>query len=476
MRRLVRLYLEEYLPARQVRFGQTIQMVREVFFNLAFGLHHKAETTGGSQKSGRGTERKAADVPQRSEQAGAATELPDPLLTPAEVVLLFPGCVQKALADPGITGGERLPAIEGLSSDFAGVVNAHEGDACCPVRRREWRRPQGGAGARPGRRGHGREHPEAGVDLRQEGVEQVDDSHWGDYGGGPRFRATGVGATNALREYCGMTRFRGQTTVAVLAGLVALAIPVAGNAQVDTGMASAKMAPADKKEDAGPWSATLAAGYAKTSGNSESSAANFKGQGRYDKDRWHHILGATAVGTSSAANRDEDSVTTAEAYWGGFQSQYDLTEAWYVFGSLDWYKDRFSAYEQQVYETAGVGWRILRGEAHFLDVEAGAGAKQAKLTGGGSQNEGIGVLRGVYTWQISENAAFVQKVTILSGSDNTYSETNSELKAGIIGNLSMVLGYTYKHNSDVEIDTSLTPARPFDKTDTFTTISLEYGF
>ncbi len=276
-----------------------------------------------------------------------------------------------------------------------------------------------------------------------------------------------------------MTGFSGQTTGAGLAGLVglfALAMPVASYAQVDTGMASAKMAPADKKEDTGPWSATLAAGYAKTSGNSESSAANFKGEGRYDKDRWHHILGATAVGTSSAANRDEDSVTTAEAYWGGFQSQYDLTEAWYVFGSLDWYKDRFSAYEQQVYETAGVGWRILRGEVHFLDIEVGAGAKQATLTGGDSQNEGIGVLRGVYTWQISKNAAFIQKVAILSGSDNTYTETNSELKAGIIGNLSMVLGYTYKHNSDVEIDTSLTPARPFDKTDTFTTISLEYGF
>jgi len=40
----------------------------------------------------------------------------------------------------------------------------------------------------------------------------------------------------------------------------------------------------------------------------------------------------------------------------------------------------------------------------------------------------------------------------------------------------MVLGYTYRHNSDVEIDTSLTPARPFDKADTFTTVSLEYGF
>ena len=276
-----------------------------------------------------------------------------------------------------------------------------------------------------------------------------------------------------------MTIPRRPARCAGLMALLVLAIlagPAAAQAQVETKMAAEKMATTDKKEDAGPWSGTLAAGYAKTSGNSESSAANLKGTGRYDKARWHHILGGTAVGTSSAANRDEDSVTTAEAYWAGFQSQYDITEAFYGFGAIDWYKDRFSAYDQQLYETAGIGWRILRGEVHFLDLELGAGAKQSQLTSGEDQNEGVGVVRGIYTWNISKNAKFVEKVAILSGSDNTFTQSISELKAGIVGNLSLVLGYTYNHNSDVELDTSLVPPRDFDKTDTFTTISLEYGF
>ncbi len=261
--------------------------------------------------------------------------------------------------------------------------------------------------------------------------------------------------------------------VPLVVGLAVLLGPLAVQAQLDTAMAA--VAPTDKK-DAGPWSGKVAAGYAETSGNSESSAANFSGEGRYDKDRWHHILGLTAIGTSSASSRDVDAETTAEAYWAGWQSQYDLTEALYGFGSIDWYKDRFSAYDQQLYEAVGLGWRILRGEVHFLDVEGGVGAKQADLQDGSSQDEAIGLLRGVYTWQISKNAAFIQKLAVLSGSDNTYTESNTELKAGIIGNLSLVLGYTYKHNSDVEIDASLNPPRPFDKTDTYTTISLEYGF
>ena len=261
----------------------------------------------------------------------------------------------------------------------------------------------------------------------------------------------------------------------VLAAALGLAM-LSAEAQIDTKMVSEVIAPVDKAADKGPWSAKLAGGYAKTSGNSDSSAANFSGEGRYDKERWHHILGATAVVASSAENRDSPTETTAESYWGGFKSQYDLAPAWYGFGSLDWYKDRFSAYDHQLYEAAGVGWRILRNEAHRLDLELGAGAKQAKQVSGDNQNEAIALLRGLYTWQISKNAAFVQKLAVLSGSDNTYTESVSQLKAGVIGNLSMVLGYTWKHNSDVEIDTSLVTPRPFEKTDTYTTVSLEYVF
>lgn len=261
----------------------------------------------------------------------------------------------------------------------------------------------------------------------------------------------------------------------VLAAVVALAT-VSVHAQVDTKMASDAIGSANKEDGSGPWSAKVAGGYAKTSGNSESSAANLKAEGRYDKDRWHHILGGTAIMTSSAEDRDSPDEPTAEAYWAGLKSQYDLTPAWYGFGSIDYYKDRFSAYDYQLYEAVGPGWRILRSEAHKLDVELGVGAKQAKLDSGEDQNEAIGLLRGVYTWQISKNAAFVQKLAVLSGSDNTYTESVSELKAGIIGNLSMVLGYTWKHNTDVEIDDSLVPPRAYDKTDTYTTVSLEYVF
>ena len=239
-------------------------------------------------------------------------------------------------------------------------------------------------------------------------------------------------------------------------------------------VAKGALPPSDKKPEEGPWSGAVGGGYAKTSGNSETTAANLKVDGRYDQNRWHHILGATAVAGGSAPSRGASDETTSEAYWAGFQSQYDFTDRIYGFGSVDWYKDLFSAYQSQLFETAGVGWRVLRGDVHTLDLEAGYGFKQSNPRIGDTENGGVALARGVYKWQISESAAFLQKLTVLGSSSDTYLQSDSELKAAIVGNLSMVLGYTVKRHSDVAAPP--VGEEPFKKTDTFTTVSLQYTF
>jgi putative salt-induced outer membrane protein len=269
-----------------------------------------------------------------------------------------------------------------------------------------------------------------------------------------------------------------KTFAACALAIVLGSIPGLSQAQSDVDakmVAKGALAPSDKKPEEGPWSGAVAGGYAKTSGNSRSTVTNLKAEGRYDQNRWHHILGATAVAADSAASRaDVDTKNTGEAYWAGFQSQYDITESIYGFGSVDWYKDRFSAYDSQLFETAGAGWRVLRGEVHFLDLEAGYGLTQSDPVIGDRDSEGVALIRGLYKWQISETAAFVQKVTLLDSSSNTYLQSDSELRAAIVGNLNLVLGYTVKRNSDVADPAP--PAVAFEKKDTFTTVSLQYTF
>jgi putative salt-induced outer membrane protein len=241
--------------------------------------------------------------------------------------------------------------------------------------------------------------------------------------------------------------------------LLLLAAVVAGPARAEDALAE------------GPWSGSVAGGYLATSGNAENAAANLRADVAYEAGKWTH----SGFATANVASQSGDS--TAEAYTAGAKTRFNFAERFYAFGSVDWIGDRFSAFEYQVFEAAGLGWHAIVPPKHRLDLEAGPGLRQAKLrdidpdTAGRQsdrQSEAIGLARLEYEWTISETASFLQKGSAIVGSDNTLYESISQLKAGLVGNISLVLGYIVRHNTDV--------APGFKKTDTQTTVSLEYAF
>lgn len=236
-------------------------------------------------------------------------------------------------------------------------------------------------------------------------------------------------------------------------------------------------------QDSSPWSGKVAAGYLASSGNTDTTAFNFDGEVNYDVNKWHNKLLGRAILQSS------DNDATAESYKLAYEIKYDLTERNYLFGLLDYNNDRFSSYDQQMFEVIGAGRRFIVSEKHNLSGEVGIGASQSDfrdcklddspsdpgfcgppqpLPFGTSEDEIIYRVSGEYTWQISENASFLQRLAVNSGSNNTRTESLTELRAGIVGDIALVLSYTIINNSDVAPGT--------DKTDTFTAISLEYAF
>jgi putative salt-induced outer membrane protein len=225
-----------------------------------------------------------------------------------------------------------------------------------------------------------------------------------------------------------------------------------------------------EEEQEGPWSGKIAIGYLAVSGNAENTSFTGKAELNWDGERWHHGLSGKVLGNSV------DKETTAEAYQATYETKFDLVERTYLFGLLDYNKNRFSSYDQQIFEVAGIGQRLIKTDRHELNAELGAGASQQRLVEEPVPgtiiktdiNEATFRISGDYTWNISENSTFSQKLSATSGSSNTYTESITELSAGIIGELSTVLGYTVRHNSDV--------ADGRDKSDTFASISLEYLF
>lgn len=215
-------------------------------------------------------------------------------------------------------------------------------------------------------------------------------------------------------------------------------------------------------EEEGPWSGKASLGYLATSGNTENSTLNSSFEVHYVQNKWEHALTLKAV----QASEDED--TTAEAYEAGWKSELNLSDTDFLFGRLKWQKDRFSGYDTQFSQSVGYGRRILKTERHEFNAEIGAGSRQSDLVDGTSENEFI--LRGGFDYRfiISENAEFLQELSVESGSENTYLESISAVKANLVGNLALVASYTIKNNSEVPVGS--------EKTDTFTAISIEYAF
>jgi len=219
---------------------------------------------------------------------------------------------------------------------------------------------------------------------------------------------------------------------------------------------------AAEEEEKDPLEGNVKLGFLATSGNTETSTLNTGFEASYTLDRWKHQASAAAIYS------EDNSVTTAEAYEAAWISGWDLTERDFLYGRLNWRKDRFGGFNTQFSQTVGYGRKILTGEVHTLTAGVGAGARQSEDQLGVSDSEFIytGDLR--YTWKFSDTAEFDQKLAIEAGDANTFSESVTSVKTTLIGAFSLVASYTIRHNSDVPLGT--------EKKDTRTAISLQYDF
>ncbi len=215
-------------------------------------------------------------------------------------------------------------------------------------------------------------------------------------------------------------------------------------------------------EEVDPLEGKASFGYLATSGNTDSTNANAAFNLILRRAIWSHEFDLTAV------NAENSGTTTAEAYTAGYIARRDLNDRAFLFAGVDWQSDEFSSYDRQISETVGYGRRLVVSDNHALNAEFGVGARQADLRNGLSEDEAI--WRGAldYVWTLSETTSFSQDLIIESGSSNTSTESVSELRARIIGDIALVVSLRIKNNSDVLPGT--------DKTDRFTAISLEYAF
>jgi putative salt-induced outer membrane protein len=226
------------------------------------------------------------------------------------------------------------------------------------------------------------------------------------------------------------------------------------------------LTPAELQELApvrGEFAGHIEAGFLSTDGNSTTHSVNGKVHTEYKRERWKNTTDANGVSTSGTTG------TTAERYLAGDKVDYLFYEKNYAFVQVEWEKDLFGGIRERTSETAGVGRHFLAGPAHLLDGEVGAGARQTEQNVTGlRQNEAIGRVTGRYEWKFTDKNSFSEAVKAEGGETNIYSESVTQLKLAIVGNLSSAMSYTVRQNSKV-------PAGR-EHTDTEAAVNLVYDF
>lgn len=211
------------------------------------------------------------------------------------------------------------------------------------------------------------------------------------------------------------------------------------------------------------WSGEVGVGYIASNGNTKSSSANGKLSLIYTEDAWQNTFLATALGTTSEGE------STGEQYNVADKLAYNFTPDDYVLGNVEWFKDLDGPIGRRTVESVGYGRHVLKGPTHTLDLEAGLGARQETVNITNERNNDlIGRFAGKYTWQISKTSAFNQALKVETGNSDTFTESITELKVNIVGNLFASASYTLRHNSTVPVGTA--------KTDTITALNLSYAF
>jgi putative salt-induced outer membrane protein len=218
-----------------------------------------------------------------------------------------------------------------------------------------------------------------------------------------------------------------------------------------------------------PWSGEVSAGSVVTTGNTESSTINAKGEVIYQSNLWRNTANGSVIRTETTDPLTDVDVVTAERYLAGNKTDFNFDERNYAFVALEFEKDLVGPVRQRTSETAGYGRKILTGPEHLLEAELGAGARQTEEQGTGMKDsDPIGRFRAAYKWNFSETSYFGETVKVESGDSNTTTESVSELRVSLIGKLFALGSYTVRSNTDVPAGTR--------KTDTITALSLGWTF
>lgn len=173
--------------------------------------------------------------------------------------------------------------------------------------------------------------------------------------------------------------------------------------------AIAQTAPAPTADFTG----SLSAGLALTGGNSDTSNFNFTiGMVRDPKTR--NVIKVNGM----YLRGDQNDVRTVDRTSANIRDEYTLSGRTFLFGQLDYFRDRFKEISYLLAPTAGAGYKILNSDRTLLLVDGGVGGLWEKNPNLAVRSSGSVTAGQRFSSKITPNLTFTQSLGSLFKMDD----------------------------------------------------------
>jgi putative salt-induced outer membrane protein len=205
----------------------------------------------------------------------------------------------------------------------------------------------------------------------------------------------------------------------------------------------------------GTWASRAQAGYAKTSGNTDTSTANALFHIAHVVSDWKFLFGFDGLYGSTKGE------TTAQSWDAHFQANYNISDRLYWYGGLLYTDNKFSGFVYQETVSTGAGYQFMKTDDTKLTGQLGVGERRLRpevLT-----EDAVGaivsamelpaasdtVLDAAANLEHSFNAAtkVIAGLALESGKNNTMTSANLALQVKMTNVLALSAGYQYVRNS-----------------------------
>jgi len=194
-----------------------------------------------------------------------------------------------------------------------------------------------------------------------------------------------------------------------------------------------------------PWTSSIGAGLAITSGNTDTKNYNLAFATKYDP-KTKFVFKADALYLRGDSN-GETQVDKASA---DARGEYSLSDRTFAFAEVSYLRDPFKGVNYLVAPLAGAGYRIIKSDTRNLTVDGALGVEMESNAGIGRSSGGAAKAGENFDWALSPTSKFTQKLTAIWKTNDfgdAFYHFDAGLTTAVATRLELKLAYVYDYKT-----------------------------